>query len=158
MGPRISDSTPSWRTEPRTHRDITSDLVFTVYPDDANPIPVIKFEQLILLRPEANLGLGDLNAAVEDLTFIRVNSGGLPPYSDPVTPAAVLDELLYNRRYSLLCEGGHRWIDLRRYGRLGTLPRDLPNHSRFDKLPFPSADCAAYSPPPTQGCSPEDGF
>ena len=146
------------RTDPRTFRDITSDLVFTVYPDDATPIPIIRNEELILLRAEANLGLGNLDAAVEDLTFIRLNSGGLPPYSGPTTAAALLDELLYNRRYSLLWEGGHRWIDLRRYGRVGTLPRDLPDHNRFDKLPFPSADCAAYSPPPTQGCSPEVGF
>jgi starch-binding outer membrane protein, SusD/RagB family len=146
------------RTEPRTVQGITSDLVFTIYPDDASPIPIIKNEELILLRAEANLGLGNLDAAVEDLTFIRVNSGGLPPYSGPVTPAAVLDELLYNRRYSLLWEGGHRWIDLRRYGRLGTLPVDLPSHKRFDKLPFPSSDCAAYSPPPSEGCSPEFGF
>jgi starch-binding outer membrane protein, SusD/RagB family len=146
------------RTEPRKLYGITSDLVFTIYPDDASPIPIIRNEELILLRAEANLGLGDLAAAVQDLDFIRINAGGLAPYSGPLTPAAVLDELLYNRRYSLLWDGGHRWIDLRRYGRLQTLPQDLPEHKRFDRVPFPHDDCAAYTPPPAQGCSAESGF
>jgi hypothetical protein len=146
------------RGEPRTVPGITADLVFTIYPNGSSPIPLIKNEELILLRAEANLAAGNLEATVEDLNHIRVNSGGLQPYSGPVTPAALLDELLYNRRYSLLWEGGHRWIDLRRHGRLGTLPLDQTKHRRFAKLPFPSADCAAYSPSPPQGCTPEVGF
>ncbi|HSM17091.1 MAG TPA: hypothetical protein VK845_08885, partial [Gemmatimonadales bacterium] len=69
----------------------------------------------------------------------------------------LLDELLYNKRYSLLFEGGHRWIDLRRYGKLGELPRDLPTHTVFDRYPFPIAECDARVPTPSQGCSPVSG-
>ena len=146
------------RVDPQTLQGITSDLGFTIYNSPSAPIPIIRNEELILLRAEANIGLGNLNEAVADLDFIRISSGGLPPYSGPVTAEALLDELLYNRRYSLLWEGGHRWIDLRRYGRLSTLPLDLPNHRRFEKMPFPAEDCAAYSPPPAAGCTPEVGF
>jgi hypothetical protein len=70
-----------------------------------------------------------------------------------VTQEAVPDELLYNERYSLLFEGGHRWTDLRRYGRLETLPLDLPQHRRFDKFPFPQFDCDTYSPQPPKAAS-----
>jgi starch-binding outer membrane protein, SusD/RagB family len=145
------------RVAPQTLQGITSDLAFTIYNSPSAPIPIIRNEELILLRAEANMALGNLTDAIADLNLIRISSGGLPPYAGPVTPEALLDELLYNRRYSLLWEG-HRWIDLRRYGRLATLPLDLPNHHRFEKMPFPTDDCAAYSPPPSAGCSPEVGF
>jgi hypothetical protein len=160
-----ADGTPDLRLQtkvvqapPLTVQGITSEFAFAIYPTAATPVPIIRNEELILLRAEANLGLGDLGAALDDLNFIRVNSGGLPPYAGPVTHDALLDELLYNKRYSLLLEGGHRWIDLRRYGRLTDLPLDLPSHRRFDKFPFPKIDCDAYVPPPSQGCAPVVGF
>lgn len=151
------DGTPDARTskvaaldEPRTVQDITTDLVFTIYPSNIAPIPIIRNEELILLRAEANLGLGQLPAALDDIDFIRVRSGRLAPYSGPVTQAALLDELLYDRRYSLLFEGGHRWIDARRYGRLESLPRAVPTHNVFDHFPFPEAECLARSPAPPE--------
>jgi hypothetical protein len=35
-------------------------------------------------------------------------------------------------------EGGNRWIDARRYGRLNTLPVDRPDDLIFSTLPIPS--------------------
>jgi hypothetical protein len=64
-----------------------------------------------------------------------------------------LTELLYNKRYSLLFEGGHRWIDMRRYNRVSQLPLDLPSHRRNDKFPFPNAECDARVPKPSSGCA-----
>ena len=46
-------------------------------------------------------------------------------------------------RYSLLFEGGHRWIDLRRYGRLDELPLDLPSHQVNAIYPIPVDETAA---------------
>lgn len=159
-----ADATPDLRfqqkltqiTPAKVVQGITTDLVFNIYRSNADPVPIIRNEELILLRAEANLGLGDVTAALSDIDFIRVNSGGLPPYTGALTPEAVLDELLYNKRYSLLFEGGHRWIDLRRYGRLGDLPLDLPTHKRFTAFPFPINECLARDPQPS-GCSPEAG-
>ena len=51
-----------------------------------------------------------------------------------------LDELLYNRRLSLLFEG-HRWIDMRRFGRLDQLTLDLPSHIVVQGLPLPQSEC-----------------
>jgi hypothetical protein len=138
---------------PRTVQDITTDLIFTIYNSNTAPIPVIRNEELILLRAEARIFTNDLPGAVDDLDLIRTMSGGLAPYSGPVTVPALVDELLYNRRYSLLFEGGHRWIDMRRFGRLDDLPLDLPDHTVQPRFPYPEAECLARVPAPTDGCT-----
>jgi hypothetical protein len=46
----------------------------------------------------------------------RFPRGGLAPYAGAVDQPSLLAELLYNKRYSLMYEGGHSWIDYRRYG------------------------------------------
>jgi hypothetical protein len=124
---------------------LMSDRQFTMYPSPTAPIPLIRNEELILLRAEANIGLGTpagLMAAIDDINFIRVNSGGLAPRTD-LTSANILDELLKQKRYSLLFEGGHRWIDLRHYNKLDELPLDQPNFVRHDALPIPSSETDA---------------
>ena len=131
------------RTAPQSS-GISTQLQYTIYPANNSPIPIIRNEELILLRAEANLGLGNLQAAINDINFIRTTSGGLGVSS--LTPASgastILTELLRQKRLSLLFEG-HRWIDLRRYNRLNTLPLDLPTHIRVSAYPVPQAECDA---------------
>jgi starch-binding outer membrane protein, SusD/RagB family len=69
-----------------------------------------------------------------------VNSGGLAPLAPFADANSALTALLYEKRYSLLWEGS-RWVDLRRYGRLNTLPLDLPTHFRIKVQPVPQAEC-----------------
>jgi hypothetical protein len=135
---------------------LQSDKLVVVYNDPSAPVPIIRNEELILLRAEASLGQGNIAAAVSDINVIRTRAGGLAPYSGALTATAVLNELLYNRRYSLYYEG-HRWIDLRRHQRLSTLPRDLPSHKVFSQFPFPADECLARTPQPTTGCTPVAG-
>ncbi|MBL0171461.1 MAG: hypothetical protein IPP90_12135 [Gemmatimonadaceae bacterium] len=52
----------------------------------------------------------------------------------------MLDELLLQKRYSLLLEGT-RWFDMRRYGKLNTLPLDDPSHFVAKVMPIPQAEC-----------------
>jgi hypothetical protein len=126
------------RITPRTFSSppITTDLGFSLYSSNTAAVPIIRNEELILLRAEANMGLGDVSGAADDINLIRTTSGGLDERSD-LDAGNILDELLYNRRYSLLWEGGHRWIDARRYGRLGDLPLDQPNHTVHPAFPIP---------------------
>jgi hypothetical protein len=148
---------------PKTVQGLSSKYFFTMYNSTSAPVPIIRNEELILIRAEAELGLGNLATAVTFLDEVRVKSGGLAPYAGAVTAPAITDELLYNRRYSLLFEGGHRWIDARRFGQLLTLPQDSTTVGgglktvRFSKMPFPSNECLARSPQPASGCSPEAG-
>lgn len=143
---------PTTRDQPQTVGGfpITGELKFTMYlaggrSNTAAGIPILKNEELILLRAEANLGLGNKAAAIADLDFIRTHSGGLGPTtltaSSPT--AALLDELLYNRRYSLLWEQGARWIDARRYNRLATIPVAVPDGAVPAEIPIPEAECQA---------------
>jgi hypothetical protein len=120
----------------RTFKMLTSDQAFTIYASPTSPVPIIRNEELILLRAEANIALGNLAPAIEDLNFIRVQSGGLPPRTDLTADNAV-DELLKQRLYSLLFEGGHRWVDMRRFGRLDKLPLDRPEHHLQVAMPIP---------------------
>lgn len=149
---------------PRTVQGVTTNLRFTIYNSPDAPIPIIRNEELILLRAEANIGLNTAagrTAALADINLIRTTSGSLAPAAAFATNAAALTELLYNKRYSLLFEGGHRWIDMRRYGLLNTLPLAVTGpagtgHTRPPRFPFPEAECLARSAPPT-GCTPQAG-
>jgi hypothetical protein len=143
------------RDEPVTTQGVTANDLFIRYDSPTAPVPIIRNEELILLRAEANIGLGNLATALGDINLIRTTSGGLQPYAGPVTPTAVLDALLYEKRYSLLFEG-HRWIDLRHYGKLLTLPRDVSTHKIFSRFPLPRAECIIRSTQP-QGCGLEAG-
>jgi len=138
--------------------EVPGEQKFTLYftagqADPARPIPIIRNEELILLRAEANIALANLAVAVADLDSIRIHSGGLPPYAGLVTQPALLTELLYNRRYSLLWEQGTRWIDARRYGRLNTIPKAPPTGGDVAPvMPVPDAECAARGKPTS--CTP----
>lgn len=122
---------------------LVTDLEFTLYPTGDSSVPIIRNEELILLRAEANIGLGNIGAAAEDINYIRTRSARLPGRTD-LTEANALDELLKQKRYSLLFEGGHRWIDLRRYNRLDTLPRELdPSFAPHERFPIPAAEMNA---------------
>jgi starch-binding outer membrane protein, SusD/RagB family len=127
-----------------TPQVLTSDLGWIRYPSPNSPIPMIKNEELILLRAEANIGLNNTVPALEDINLIRTTSGGLPLYAGPIDQASLIAELLYNKRYSLMFEGGHSWIDYRRYGLTSALAStDRPGPPPdviFSTLPIPTAE------------------
>jgi hypothetical protein len=124
----------------------TSTLGFSIWPTQSSPIPIIRNEELILLRAEGRLATGDKAGAIADLNQVRVNSGGLP--ASTLTAAssddAILTAILYEKRYSLMMEG-NRWVDARRYNKLNTLPLDIPsgpNKNFVAKvMPVPQAEC-----------------
>jgi hypothetical protein len=110
----------------------------------SSPIPWIRNEELILDRSEARWFTGDQVGALADLNFVRTNSGKLAPIAMPATTTAFVDALLYERRYSLLYEGGHRWMDMRRFDRLGAFnnyPRTGDKSITYFPVPF--TECLA---------------
>jgi hypothetical protein len=124
----------------------SSTIGFKIYPTSASPVPVIRNEELILLNAETKLALGDLTGAIAALNVTRQVSGGLP--ASTLTAAsgssAILDQILYEKRYSLMFEG-LRWVDMRRYGRLNQLPLDVPSGPNKNFVapvaPIPQAEC-----------------
>jgi starch-binding outer membrane protein, SusD/RagB family len=124
----------------------TSTIGFSMWPTTSSSIPVIRNEELILLRAEAKLATGDKAGAIADINIVRVNSGGLPPstLTAASTDDAVLTGILYEKRYSTMMEG-NRWIDMRRYNKLNLLPLDIasgPNKNFVPKVtPISQAEC-----------------
>ncbi|MGQ0714269.1 MAG: RagB/SusD family nutrient uptake outer membrane protein [Gemmatimonadaceae bacterium] len=136
---------------PRTLNNITATHKPFLYnrPDStANTgadIPWIINEELILLRAEIRWNTGDEPGAVSDINLIRQHAGGLPPST--LTPlssdAEFITELLYNRLYSLMFTQGVRWVDARRYDRIGTLPLDRAGDVVHPHMLIPAAECDA---------------
>ena len=121
---------------------IETPVGFKIYPSPTSPAPIIRNEELILLRAEARWFTGDKSGAIQDLNFVRQASGGLGPSSATTSSSdeQFITALLYERRMSLLWEG-HRWADVRRFNRLNTLPLDLTDHFRQLQQPIPQGEC-----------------
>lgn len=127
-----------------TVRGISSNQLFTLYPSGDTPVPIVRNEELILLRAEIATQQDDLASALLDVNFIRGLYGLAPKLgADLDTKAKMIDEILTQRRYSLLFEGGHRWIDLRRYNKLDASLLDLPTHYVHQQYPIPSSETDA---------------
>lgn len=125
-----------------TDTPLESDLKFTpLYSSPESPVALIRNEELILLKAEALFFTGDTHDANVELNIVRVGSGKLGPVPETTDPAMFIAQLLYERRYSLLFEGGHRWIDLRRFGQ--KLPLDRPDDKANVRFPIPLQECNA---------------
>lgn len=139
-----------------TQQGVTVTEKPNMYPTSTSPFPLITNEELILIRAEAKLGTGDAPGALADLNIVRTKAGGLDPATG-LTGTALLDEILYNKFYSLIWRGGFTYWDARQYDRLNQLPRALPNHVVFNRVNWPANECVARAMT-TGPCGPVDGF
>lgn len=119
-----------------------TDLRLQVYPTSTSPIPIIDDEELILLRAEARYFTGDASGALDDINAVRTISGGLAARGAFTGTDDFITELLAQRRLSLLLQG-HRWVDVRRFGRLSTLPLSGANFGLTANQVIPQAECLA---------------
>ena len=126
---------------------VTGNDQFIMYNQGVTPVPIIRNEELLLIRAEAYLGrngAGDADLARADLNTVRRVSGKL---GDLPAGGDLVEAMLKERRYSLLFEGGHRWIDARRYGK--QLPIDVfdkegqPLHRVHFAYPIPTPEVNA---------------
>lgn len=113
---------------------LSADYQVVIYSSNTSPIDIVRNEELVLLYAEANIGTNNAEA-VAALNVIR-NAAGLAAYSGGMTDTKLETEMLAQRRYSLFGEG-HRWIDLRRLGRIGEIPLDRAGDNALDAFPTP---------------------
>ena len=106
-----------------------------IYQSNVDNVPIVRNEELILLYAEAN-HITDPSAAVDAIDVVR-NAAGLGDYTGATTPSALVDEILFQRRYSLFGEG-HRWVDMRRFGKLADLPNDRSTDNVPAAVPIPA--------------------
>lgn len=110
------------------------------WPSNTASIPFIRNEELILLKAEAHANLNQTGPAVEAINIIR-NAAGIGPYTGGTSQGELINEILYQRRYSLWAEPwGHRWIDARRYDRLNEIPTSFDGGAIFTQFPHPQAE------------------
>jgi starch-binding outer membrane protein, SusD/RagB family len=123
------------RTSAASLSGLSSDRDVWVYTSSTAPVGIIRNEELILIYAEANIQLNNLAEGVKAINVIR-NGHGLGNYAGAVTKPALITEMLNQRRYSLFFEG-HRWVDLRRYNLLNTLPLDRAGDDVWSEFPLP---------------------
>lgn len=134
------------RAAPRTSGDFTSTHEVRMYSSNVSPLSIIRNEELILMWAEAKAQTNDLTgtATSADAAINKIrNAAGLSNYSGPITQAALITEVLKQRRYSLFFEG-NRWFDLRRYNLLNqAVPNGTingKNYVVFDAMARPDAE------------------
>jgi hypothetical protein len=117
---------------------LSSDRDVWVYTSSTALLPIIRNEELILIYAEANIQSANLTEGVKAINVIR-HGHNLSDYSGAVTADALINEVLNQRRYSLFYEG-HRWVDMRRYDKLGDLPLDRPDDDVWEEFPLPVSE------------------
>ncbi len=119
------------------------------YPTNVTSIPIVRNEELQLIRAEARWFTGNIAGAIADLATVRTVSGGASSavaFANPANATEFTTELLLQRTLSLFQEG-HRFPDYRRFGRLsqlGTLAQDVA--AGFTVAPYsvlPQLECDA---------------
>ena len=103
---------------PLSQSGITSQYVYVVYSGPSSKMKIITNKELILMNAEVLWGQGGHDPeALAKSNFIRMNDGQLTA-KVAGTHAELLDEILKQKRYSLLWESGDHWIDSRLFGKL----------------------------------------
>lgn len=77
---------------------------------------LLRLGEVYLIRAEARARSGMLTAALDDLSAVRANAG-LAPIS-VTNQDELLEAILKERRVELFTEYGHRFFDLKRFGKL----------------------------------------
>ncbi|MDH5413117.1 MAG: RagB/SusD family nutrient uptake outer membrane protein [Flavobacteriaceae bacterium] len=115
---------------------LSADYQIALYKSNTDPVYLIRNEELILIYAEAQIG-SDMNEALAAINRVR-NVANLGNYTGATDNDSLLEEVLKQRRYSLIAEG-HRWIDLRRLGKLNTnyIPLDRAGDNIIDAFPTP---------------------
>ncbi|MBK7884513.1 MAG: RagB/SusD family nutrient uptake outer membrane protein [Chitinophagaceae bacterium] len=104
------------RTNPRQSGEFNSTHEVVMYKNNVSSASIIRNEELVLMYAEAKTQTGAFADAKIALDLIRTTYG-LPAYAGALDQPTLIDEVLKQRRFSLFFEG-HRWFDMRRYGRL----------------------------------------
>ncbi len=128
--PRYSNKVVERATE-ITYDGLTSNEAPIMWTGDYDPVAIIRNEELVLLKAEANIGNGGDGLA--EINVVRTAHGLADAASGGLT------QLLHEKRYSLFLEG-HRWIDMRHYGLTGELPLDRDGDVVFDSYPQPESE------------------
>lgn len=134
---------------------ITYLLAVATTANQAAPLGILRDEELVLLRAQAEIEAGQFVNAYADINDVRTNYG-LTPRPVSIDRTTAINDLLYEKRFSLLFEGPQRLDDLRGYGRLnGTyLRKETPTDPFNAALPIPRGELNARGLTTNPACTP----
>jgi hypothetical protein len=151
-------------SSPLSQSGVTSQFVYVVYSGPTSQIKIITNKELILMKAEALWGLGNNTDALAQSNFIRENDGQLAPKvigdfgADVPGNGLLLNEILKQKRYSLLWESGAHFIDSRMFGKLnGSEPPNGVGQERgfgpLQNFPLPFNETSARGGDVSQLCT-----
>ena len=104
-----------------------------MYNSASSPVPIIRNEELVLIAAEVAAQQGKTTDATKYINIVR-KASGLKDYAGATNKDALINAILKERIYSLWYEG-HRWVDMRRYGKLAEIALPVAGMAIYDKLP-----------------------
>ena len=81
---------------------------------------VLRLAEQYLIRAEARAQQGKLLSAIDDINIVRARAG-LPNLTSSLTHDQVLGAILQERKIEFFAEGGQRWLDLKRTGKIDSV-------------------------------------
>lgn len=94
-----------------------SPYVYNYYPSPGSFMPIVRNEELVLVRAQIQIGLQQYATAATLINDVRTAVGGLPPATIAATYPATRDALLHEQQISTAFEpSGDRMIAIRMYG------------------------------------------
>jgi starch-binding outer membrane protein, SusD/RagB family len=145
---------------------VTVQQVFSCFQDKVNasntdPLPIIRNDELNLIRAQLLWGRGQYQAALDIVNTVRAAAGLTTPLTlagnfGGVDTAAEQDQLmlaiLREKRNQLLFESASRFVDYRMFGYLNLLGKERGNDP-IPVFPFPLAEVQARGGNTAQTCS-----
>jgi starch-binding outer membrane protein, SusD/RagB family len=113
----------------------SSRFLSNIYNEGTTPVPIIRNEELVLIAAEVAAQRNRTADAVRLINVVRT-AAGLPAYTGATTRDALVNAILRERLYSLWYEG-HRWVDMRRYGKIGEIVLPVTGMRVFEQLERP---------------------
>jgi hypothetical protein len=109
--------------------------------NQARPVSLIRDEELVLLRAQAEIENNQLALALLDVNSVRTTYGltAIAAFADK---ASAIRAVLYEKRFSFLFEGPQRLVDLRAYGFLNAahFAPELSSDPFNSAFPIPRAE------------------
>lgn len=123
---------------------VSAPFIIDFYPGVGSPIPIVRNEELVLVRAQIRLGLGDLPGAWNLINAVRTQVGGLPAATTSTDYATTRDALMREQRISTVLESSSdRAIAIRMYGLAAVADTTWgTNDTHATLMPVPIAELA----------------
>jgi hypothetical protein len=123
-----------------SYDSIAIQIHYAMYPSPASAMPLVRNEELTLVRAQIQIGLGNNSMAATLINNVRTAVGGLAPAAIGSDYFSTRDALLHEQQISTAIEAsGDRTIAIRMYGLAAVLDNTwgaIDQHTTISPIPF----------------------